>query len=117
MGHTEKLAEEYINYNTHSLTFSDLTPDNTDSFIDSLLSGETSDSMDKLVQQKLAIENLEEQFQKLSAQDKFILGHSLGVFGYEKKKLNEIALIEMMTVDGIIKARKAIIKKLIKASS
>ena len=46
--------------------------------------------------------------------DKYILGHSMGVFGYEKKTLDEVALVEMMTIDGVIKARKAIIKKLIK---
>ena len=38
----------------------------------------------------------------------------MGVFGYEKKTLDEVALVEMMTIDGVIKARKAIIKKLIK---
>lgn len=38
----------------------------------------------------------------------------MGIFGYEKKTLNEIALVEMMTIDGVIKARKSIIKKLIK---
>ena len=38
----------------------------------------------------------------------------MGVFGYEKNTLDEVALVEMMTIDGVIKARKAIIKKLIK---
>lgn len=37
----------------------------------------------------------------------------MGVFGYEKKTLDEIALIEMMTTGGVIKARISIIMKLI----
>jgi malonyl CoA-acyl carrier protein transacylase len=65
-------------------------------------------------QQKLCLELLKKQFDKLPDKDKYILGHSMGVFGYEKKTLDEVALVEMMTIDGVIKARKAIIKKLIK---
>lgn len=111
---TETTVEQYINYNTHSLSVEDITPDNFDSIIESLLSQETSTSTDKLVQQKLCIEILEKQFNNLPEKDKYILGHSMGVFGYKKKTLDEIALVEMMTIDGVIKARKSIIKKLIK---
>lgn len=111
---SETTVEKYINYNTHSLSMEDITSDNSDSIIDSLLSDETSASTDKLVQQKLCLELLKKQFNKLPDKDKYILGHSMGVFGYEKKTLDEVALVEMMTIDGVIKARKAIIKKLIK---
>jgi len=111
---SETTVEKYINYNTHSLYMEDITSDNSDSIIDSLLSDETSASTDKLVQQKLCLELLKKQFNKLPDKDKYILGHSMGVFGYEKKTLDEVALVEMMTIDGVIKARKAIIKKLIK---
>ncbi len=110
----ETTVEKYINYNTHSLSVEDITPDNTYGFVDAILSKETSISTDKLVQQKLCLEILEKQFNQLSEKDKYILGHSMGVFGYEKKTLDEIALVEMMTIDGVIKARKSIIKKLIK---
>lgn len=34
----------------------------------------------------------------------------MGVFGYEKKTLDEVALVEMMTIDGVIKARKLLLK-------
>lgn len=84
------------------------------SFVDALISEKTSTSTDKLVQQKLCLELLENQFNNLPEKDKYILGHSMGVFGYKKKTLDEIALVEMMTIDGVIKARKSIIKKLIK---
>lgn len=112
---SETTVEKYINYNTHSMSVADIAPDNSDSIIESILSEETSISTDKIVQQKLCLELLEKQFNKLSDKDKYILGHSTGVFGYEKKTLDEIALVEMMTVDGVIKARKSIIRKLIKS--
>ncbi len=111
---SESIVEKYINYNTHSLFVDDITSNNSDSIIESFLSQETSISTDKLVQQKLCLELLEKQFNNLSEKDKYILGHSMGVFGYDKKTLAEIALVEMMTVDGVIKARKSIIRKLIK---
>ena len=98
------MAEKYISYITHSLSVKNITTDNSDSITESLLSEETSIFTDKLV---------ENQFNKLSEKDKYILGYSMGVFGYEKKTLDEIALIEMMTIGGVIKARISIIMKLI----
>ena len=111
---SETTVVKYISYNTHSLSVEDIAPDNSYSIIESLLSQETSISTDKLVQQKLCLELLEKQFNNLPDKDKYILGHSMGVFGYEKKTLDEIALVEIMTIDGVIKARKSIIRKLIK---
>ncbi len=55
---SETTVEKYINYNTHSLYMEDITSDNSDSIIDSLLSDETSASTDKLVQQKFCLELL-----------------------------------------------------------
>lgn len=110
---SEATVEKYVNYNTHSLSADNITSDSVKPY----LSEETSNSTDKLVQQKLSIELLEKQFNNLPEKDKYILGHSMGVFGYEKKTLDEIALVEMMTIDGVIKARKAIIKKLIKTGA
>ena len=36
----------------------------------------------------------------------------MGVFGYRRKTLDEIALTEMLTVDGVTKARDAAIRKI-----
>lgn len=112
---SETTVEKYINYNTHRLSAEDFTTDNSESIIESFLSEETSISTDKFVQKKLCLELLEKQFNNLPDKDKYILGNSMGVFGYEKKTLDEIALVEMMTIDGVIKARKSIIRKLIKS--
>ena len=54
-------------------------------------------------------ENLspDEVAQMLSAKDRAILGHTYGVFGYEKLSTDELGLREMLSPDGVTKARKA----------
>ena len=54
-------------------------------------------------------ENLspDEVAQTLSAKDRAILGHTYGVFGYEKLSTDELGLREMLSPDGVTKARKA----------
>ena len=65
-----------------------------------------SQSVDQIVYQKICLELLKELFDGLSERDKSILGHSFGVYGYEKYTLDKLGLIEMLTVDGVAKARK-----------
>ena len=55
---------------------------------------------------------MKELFDSLSEKDRAILGHVFGVFGYEKKTLDEIACEEMMKPDGVEKAKKAALKRL-----
>ena len=50
---------------------------------------------------------LDEVAQTLSAKDRAILGHTYGVFGYEKLSTDELGLREMLSPDGVTKARKA----------
>jgi DNA-directed RNA polymerase sigma subunit (sigma70/sigma32) len=69
-------------------------------------------SLEKLVNRKICIELLKEMFDSLSEKDKAILGHVFGVFGYEKKTLDEIAFEEMMKIDGVEKAKNAALKRL-----
>ncbi len=45
-------------------------------------------------------------FHKLSEAHQYIVGHFFGVFGMEKQPLKEIALHEMLTVNGTSKAKK-----------
>ena len=66
----------------------------------------------KIVNKKICTELLEELFQQLPEQDRFILGHAFGVFGYEKKSLDDIAFEETMKIDGVEKAKKNAIRKL-----
>ena len=69
------------------------------------------DEMQRLMQaQRLHKEELlplDEVAQTLSAKDRAILGHTYGVFGYEKLSTDELGLREMLSPDGVTKARKA----------
>ena len=55
---------------------------------------------------------LDEVAQTLSAKDRAILGHTYGVFGYEKLSADELDLREMLSLDGVTKARKAALERL-----
>lgn len=55
---------------------------------------------------------LDEVAQTLSAKDRAILGHTYGVFGYEKQSTDELGLREMLSPDGVTKARKAALERL-----
>ena len=55
---------------------------------------------------------LDEVAQTLSAKDRAILGHAYGVFGYEKLSADELGLREMLSPDGVTKARKAALERL-----
>lgn len=46
----------------------------------------------------------------LSDRDKSLLGHYYGAFGYEKMKIEDIATLEIMTENGVKKAKDKAIK-------
>lgn len=66
----------------------------------------TSPSVEEQAEQRFDSETLKAAFDSLSAKEKFIIGHIYGLFGYEKYAVDEIALIETMTPDGVRKAEK-----------
>ena len=74
------------------------------------------DEMQRLKQaQRLHKEELlplDEVAQTLSAKDRAILGHTYGVFGYEKLSTDELGLREMLSPDGVTKARKSALEHL-----
>ena len=55
---------------------------------------------------------LDEVAQTLSAKDRAILGHTYGVFGYEKLSTDELGLREMLSPDGVTIDRKAALERL-----
>lgn len=55
---------------------------------------------------------LDEVAQTLSAKDRAILGHTYGVLDYEKLSTDELGLREMLSPDGVTKARKAALERL-----
>ena len=104
--------DKYINYNTHFLSVYDLLSDNdsdTDVY-DILQSKKLSMSAERIVYKKICMELLEELFLSLPVKEKSILGRYFGAFGHKKSTLNQIALDEMMTVDGVLKAKNKALK-------
>ncbi len=104
---------KYINYNTHFLSIHDLVPeDNDDDPNDFMFMEDLSASVDSIVYRKICVELFEELFNKLSNKDKYILGHSEGVFGREEKSFAEVAEDERMTDAGVRKAAEKAKEKL-----
>jgi len=110
LGVSESAAAKAVAYNTHSLTVSDLQTDNEEVF--GWLSESSAADTEQTVYQNTCLELLEGLFQQLSAKDKYILGHSYGIYGYEKLSTDELGLREMLTQDGVTKAKKAALEHL-----
>lgn len=66
-----------------------------------------ADSVEYQVMTKIGLEHLPDILSRLSSKDRYLLGHYFGAFGYDKKKVSDIAFELEMTVDGIYKAVKA----------
>lgn len=105
----------HIGYNTHTLSVYDLAPyedgEPYDPF-EYLMPDKLTVSTDKIAYHNICLELLKELFQELPKKDREILGHSYALFGYKRKDLDKLCLENMMTADGIIKARKAAIRKM-----
>ena len=103
--------EQYQDEITHTTSISDLMPDVE---IDELIEFADKQSLpvDQIVYQKVCLELLRELFDGLSDKDKSILGHSFGVYGYKKYSLDELGLKEILTMDGVIKARGTALRHL-----
>lgn len=64
------------------------------------------------VLQKMTMEQLKHGFFDLSEREQNILGRHYGVFGYPYTTMEEIGMIERLSVDGVTKAVKRIMKNL-----
>ena len=110
---SETEAARLIGYNTHFLSVSDLQRENEGGDpLERLLSYRQGVSAEQIVYRKVCLELLEPLFHSLSAKDRSILGHTFGVYGYEKLSADELGLREMLSPDGVTKARKAALKHL-----
>ena len=103
--------ERYKNGEIRTVSISDLMPAEEDSETFELPDMQ-SQSVDQIVYQKICLESLQELFDGLSERDRSILGHSFGVYGYKKYSLNQLGLKEMLTTDGVIKARGTALRHL-----
>lgn len=105
-------VDKCINYNTHFFSVNDVASEYGTDDTYSYLNISDNQAASKIVNKKICTELLEELFQQLPEQDRFILGHAFGVFGYEKKSLDDIAFEETVKIDGVEKAKKNAIRKL-----
>lgn len=97
-------AEQLINYNTHDISLEQLYEEDKEHPF--------SAPMEYTVLRNIQLELLAELFQKLPKKDQYILGSFLGVYGYEQKSAEELAFEEMLTPDGIYKAKEAALERL-----
>ena len=67
---------------------------------------------DRVVYRKVCGELLGELFERLSEKDRAVLGNCFGVFGFEKMALEVMAWRELLTVDGVIRAKKTALGRL-----
>lgn len=110
---SDEATARLIGYNTHFLSVFDLqgSEEEGDPF-ERLLSDRQGASAEQIVYRKVSLELLEQLFQTLGARDRSILGHTFGVYGYEKLSADELGLREMLSPDGVTKARKTALEHL-----
>ena len=111
MGISETETARLIGYNTHFLSVFDLQKEEGDP-LERLLSHRQGASAEQIVYREVCLELLEPLFQSLSAKDRSILGHTFGVYGYKKLSADELGLRELLSPDGVTKARKTALEHL-----
>ena len=110
---SDEATARLVGYNTHFFSVFDLlgSEEEGDPF-ERLLSDRQGISSEQIIYRKCCLELLEQLFQTLSAKDRSILGHTFGVYGYEKLSADELGLREMLSPDGVTKARKTALEHL-----
>lgn len=97
-------AAQLINHNTHTISFDELYEEEQDCPF--------TESVEHAVLKNIQLALMEEQFHNLSVKDQYILGSYLGLFGYEQKSVDDLAFEEMLTPDGVYKAKEAALQRL-----
>ena len=108
LGVSAEKAAQLIGYGTKALSNGDLDDDP----LAWLLLDQQTLTPEQAVYRQVCTEELEQLFRTLSAKDRAILGHTYGVFGYEKLSADELGLREMLSPDGVTKARKSALEHL-----
>lgn len=100
-------AAMLINHNTHAISAISF-----DTLYEEEQNCPFTEFVEHTVLKKIQIELLEEQFRKLSAKEQYILGSCYGVFGFEQKSVDDLSFEEMLTPDGVYKAKEAALERL-----
>lgn len=110
---SETVAARLIAYNTHFLSVFDLRKEDEEGDpLEQLLAHQQGASAEHIVYRKVCLELLEPLFRSLNAKDRSILGHTFSVYGYEKLSADELGLRELLSPDGVTKARKTALEHL-----
>ena len=113
MGISERATARLVGYNTHFLSVFDLQKEDEEGDpLERLLSHRQGASAEQIVYRKVCLELMEPLFRSLSAKNRSILGHTFGVYGYEKLSADELGLRELLSPDGVTKARKTALEHL-----
>lgn len=113
LGVSAERAAQLIGCKPKSLPVSALSNDDPDDDpLAWLLPDQHTLTPEQAVYRQVCAEELEQLFRTLSAKDRAILGHTYGVFGYEKLSTDELGLREMLSPDGVTKARKSALEHL-----
>ena len=113
LGVSAEKAAQLIGSKTKPFSISALSGDDPDDDpLAWLLLDQHTLTPEQAVYRQVCTEELEQLFHTLSAKGRAILGHTYGVFGYEKLSADELGLREMLSPDGVTKARKAALERL-----
>ncbi len=107
MNISEAEAAQLLSYNTHAISL-----DSHEEPAIAEIPLPVVESVEYTVMNKIWLSLLPEIFAQLKARDKYILGHFYGVFGYEKKPPDRLALELELTIDGVYKAKENALRAL-----
>ena len=115
LGIERLVLDGYIGYDLHFFSAHDMSEEEDfDPYEQEAFADKLQESPEKITFRNGCTERLQLLFDQLSGKERSILGHTFGVFGYEMLTASEIAVLELMTENGVNKAKRAAIEKLIK---
>ena len=109
-GAMRRWLEQQAHYQERTISMDDLAENEDGDQLEFQMADQNTFRPEIVVYRKICVELLSELFNSLSAKDRSILGHTYGVYGYPKRTTDELALKELLTVDGVVKARKTALR-------
>ena len=108
---TSEELGKHLSYDLKSYYINDLTEtEEEDPYDLEIMVDRTASNPHKFVHRRYCIKYFKEIFYLLSDKDKSLLGHYYGAFGYEEMTIKDIATLEMMTENGVKKAKEKAIE-------
>ena len=108
------MSQGYIGYDLHFFSAHDMSEEEDfDPYEQEVFADKLQESPEKITFRNGCTERLQRLFDQLSGKERSILGHTFGVFGYEMLTASEIAVLELMTENGVNKSKRSAIEKLI----